>query len=80
MSSMSIWIPQQEQPHPKKKIRQTTREFTVGLYMLRCKELGLSVDDLEQIDFGLVQDMFIEKGNDEYKYPFKASQSDFDKF
>lgn len=48
--------------------------------MLRCKELGLSVDELENIEFGLVVDMLVEKGNDEYKYPYKASQKDFDRF
>ena len=48
--------------------------------MLRCKELGLSVDDLEQIDFGLVQDMLVEKANDEHRWPYKATQKDFDKF
>lgn len=48
--------------------------------MLRCKELGLSVDELENIEFGLVVDMLVENGNDEYKYPYKASQKDFDRF
>lgn len=48
--------------------------------MLRCKELGLSVIDLENIDFGLVQDMLVEKANDEHKWPYKASQKDFDRF
>ena len=48
--------------------------------MLRCKELGLSVSELEDIDFGLVADMLVEKSNDEYKYPYKATQEDFDKF
>lgn len=48
--------------------------------MLRCKELGLSVDELENVEFGLVVDMMIERGNDEHQYPFKASQKDFDKF
>lgn len=48
--------------------------------MLRCKELGLSIDELEMIDFGLVADMLTEKGNDEYSYPYKASQKDFDNF
>lgn len=48
--------------------------------MLRCKELGLSINELETIDFGLVADMLTEKGNDEYKYPYKASQEDFDNF
>lgn len=48
--------------------------------MLRCKELGLTVNDLEQIDFGLVMDMIIEKSNDDYKYPYRATQKDFDRF
>ena len=48
--------------------------------MLRCKELGLSVLELEEIDFGQVQDMLIEKLNDEYKWPYKATQKDFDRF
>ena len=48
--------------------------------MLRCKELGLTIDELENMEFGLVEDMFIEKGNDSYNYPLKASQKDFNKF
>lgn len=48
--------------------------------MLRCKELGLSVCELEQIDYGLVMDMLIEQENDGYKYPYKATQKDFDRF
>lgn len=67
-------------PHPKKKQRTTTRKMTTGLFMLRCKELGLSIDELETIDYGLVEDMLIERGNDDYDYPYKASQEDFDRF
>ena len=48
--------------------------------MLRCKELGISVNELEQMDFGVVADMMTEQGNDQYKYPFKATQKDFDNF
>ena len=48
--------------------------------MLRCKEIGLSVMELEQIDFGLVADMMVEKGNDDFNWPQKASQDDFDRF
>ena len=54
--------------------------MTTGLYFLRVKEMGLSIEDLENIAYGLVEDMMTEKGNDEYKYPYKASQEDFDKF
>lgn len=48
--------------------------------MLRCVELGLTLDELEQLDYGLVEDMMIEKNNDDQKYPYKASQEDFNKF
>lgn len=48
--------------------------------MLRCKELGLSLDELNEIDFGLVMDMLTERCNDEYDYPYKATQKDFDNF
>lgn len=54
--------------------------MNTGLFMLRCKELGFAVEELEQVEFGLVLDMLTEKGNDEYKYPYKATQKDFDKF
>jgi len=54
--------------------------MTTGLYLLRCKELGLTVFELEEIDFGLVMDMLTEQGNDSHKYPYKATQKDFDKF
>lgn len=54
--------------------------MTIGLYMLRCKEMGLTIDELENMDYGLVEDMLTEKGNDQYEYPYKASQKDFDNF
>lgn len=54
--------------------------MNTGLFMLRCKELGFTLTELEQIDFGLVLDMLTEKGNDDHKYPYKANQSDFNKF
>ena len=48
--------------------------------MLRCKELGLTIQELDELDFGLVMDMLTEQGNDQHEYPYKESQSDFDKF
>ena len=54
--------------------------MNTGLFMLRCKEMGFSVAELEEVEFGLVLDMMTEKGNDECTYPFKASQNDFNKF
>lgn len=37
--------------------------------MLRCAELGLSRDDLDEMEMGMVYDMLIEQGNDSEKYP-----------
>lgn len=40
--------------------------------MLRCAELGLSIEDLDDMTMGMVYDMLIEKGNDQEKYDIKA--------
>lgn len=48
--------------------------------MLRCAELGLSWELLEQITIGMVLDMYIEKANDQEKYPYKATQDDIEAF
>ena len=46
--------------------------------MLRCVQLGISISDLELLSIGLVNDMFIEMKNDDYKYPYLATQEDID--
>ncbi|MDY5007928.1 hypothetical protein [Candidatus Allofournierella merdipullorum] len=48
--------------------------------MLRCAELGLSADDLDDMTMGMVYDMLIERANDHEKYNYKATQEDIDKF
>ena len=40
--------------------------------MLRCAELGLSSEDLDEMTMGMVYDMITEKGNDQEKYDVKA--------
>lgn len=40
--------------------------------MLRCAELGLSLEVLDQMTVGMVYDMLIERGNDRYEYPYKG--------
>lgn len=40
--------------------------------MLRCAELGLTIEDLDDMTMGMVYDMLIEKGNDHEKYDIKA--------
>ncbi|MDE5758191.1 MAG: hypothetical protein K2H85_06215 [Allobaculum sp.] len=48
--------------------------------MLRCLELGLTPELLDQMTVGFVLDMLAEKANDSYDYPEMANQDDFDRF
>lgn len=54
--------------------------MTTPLFMLRCLQVGLRLDDLDNIDIGLVNDMFVEMANDRAKWELKATQKDFDAF
>lgn len=56
------------------------RESTVGLYMLRAYQLGLTLDEMEKMSVGDVFDMLTENGNDQEEYDYKATQEDFDAF
>ena len=56
------------------------REATGATFMLRCAELGLSREDLDDMTVGMVYDMLIEQTNDQEKYPYKATQADIDQF
>ena len=62
----------------KKKQREIDRELNTPLFMLRCVQLGISIRDLDLLSIGLVNDMFIEKANDDYDYPYIATQEDID--
>lgn len=48
--------------------------------MLRCAELGLSREDLDDMTVGMVNDMLIEQGNDQEKYPIKAAPGSLRQF
>ena len=54
--------------------------MTTPLFLLRCVQIGLSLSELDLLTIGVVNDMFTERENDEYKYQMLADQSDFDKF
>lgn len=54
--------------------------MTTALFLLRCVELGLSLNDMDEMSVGLVNDMFTEKSNDNYDWKQLASQEDMDKF
>jgi len=38
------------------------------------------MQELELLTIGLIDDMFIEKENDDFDYPSLATQSDFDRW
>ncbi|MBR1530245.1 MAG: hypothetical protein IJ642_13245 [Oscillospiraceae bacterium] len=54
--------------------------MTTPLFLLRCKQLGLSMAELDLLTIGMINDMFIERDNDDFKYAHKATQADFDNF
>lgn len=54
--------------------------MNTALYILRAKQMGLTLNELEDLSFGFVIDMIIESGNDEAKYTPKATQEDFRNF
>lgn len=54
--------------------------MTTPLFMLRCLQVGLRLDDLDSLDIGLVNDMFVEKANDQADWGVKPTQDMFDNF
>lgn len=54
--------------------------MSTALFLLRCTEVGLSMGDLDELSVGMVNDMFVEKSNDDYDWKELASQDDFDRF
>lgn len=58
----------------------TERPYTTGIYMLRCLELGLRPSDLSHLEYGVVMDMLIERGNDAEEWDYVATQEDYDRF
>lgn len=53
--------------------------MTVGLYLLRALQCGLQVSDLHELSIGMVNDLFVESSNDNYDYPYIATQEDIDR-
>ena len=48
--------------------------------MLRCAELGLSGDDLDDMTMGMVYDMITEKANDMETYSYKPEPGSMKSF
>lgn len=64
----------------KKKVVETTRQPNGAIFMLRCAELGLSDEALQDMTIGMVYDLIAEKANDMEDYPKKATQDDIKRF
>lgn len=54
--------------------------MNTAIYMLRAKQMGLSIADMEELEEGFIVDMMVESGNDNFEYKEVANQDDFDKF
>ena len=54
--------------------------MNTALYLLRGKQIGLNLAELDILDEGMVLDMIIESANDSENYKQLATQADFDAF
>ena len=59
-------------------MRESERELSTALFLLRVTQLGIPIRDLDLLTIGMVTDMFTESANDDYEWPDKATQDDFD--
>lgn len=48
--------------------------------MLRAVQIGLSIADLDRLEYGFVIDLLTESGNDGADYAVLATQEDIDRF
>ena len=54
--------------------------MNTAIFVLRAKQLGLSLDELDELEEGFVLDMMIESANDNETYDHVATQADFDRW
>ena len=54
--------------------------MTTALFLLRAFQIGMKLDDLDELEAGTVFDIMTESVNDDFKYKQVASQDDFDRF
>lgn len=54
--------------------------MNTALYLLRCIQIGLSLNDLDILEYRTVMDMITEAANDHAEYRTLATQDDFDRF
>ncbi len=54
--------------------------MTTPLFLLRCVQLGISIRDLDLLTVGVVNDMIIERDNDDEDYALIGTQAQMDAF
>ena len=54
--------------------------MTTALFLLRCKQNNLSLEEIDSLSTGAIFDIFTESLNDSAHYAEVASQEDFDNF
>ncbi len=54
--------------------------MTSALFLLRAVQMGLTLDDLDGLEYGTVVDMMTERENDDCNYNAVATQEDFDRW
>lgn len=54
--------------------------MTSALFLLRAIQMGLTLADLDVLEFGMVVDMMTESSNDDAKYNYVATQEDYDRW
>ena len=62
----------------KKLKRPLDRQYNTAVYFLRCKQLGFTLRELFDLEYGEINDVMIETANDKEDYKYLATQSDFD--
>lgn len=62
----------------KKLKKPTDRQYNTAVYFLRCKQLGFSLRELFDLEYGEINDLMVESANDHEEYNYLATQSDFD--
>lgn len=53
--------------------------MTSALVLLRAKQVGFTIDEIDDLTWGQLMDVIIESANDDYKYPVKGTSEDYKK-
>lgn len=53
--------------------------MTSALIILRAKQVGFSLEEMDSLTWGQVMDVITESANDNYKYPKQGTAEDYKK-